>query len=142
MSLLMEVIMATKGTRLYCTLILISSLLLTGCVPLLIGAGIVTGFLVTKDTVSGNFEVSYDKLWASALAAVEEKADIVDQDKEKGFIKAGSNQDEIIVKIKELTESSQNLRVTARKALALANLTLAQEVFTKIVRSLEHVNLK
>jgi hypothetical protein len=119
----------------------VSCVLLSGCVPLLIGTGIVTGFLVTKDTVSGNFEVSSDKLWKTSLAAVDEKADIVEQDQARGFIKGTINKDEIVVKIKELTETSQNLRVTARKAFALANLTLAQEIFTKIVRNLEHANL-
>ena len=131
-----------KPVRLFCILGIVSSVILSGCVPLLIGAGVVTGFLVTKDTVSGNFEVSYDKLWTTALAAVDEKGDIFEQDKQAGIIKAKSNKDEIVVKMKELTETSQNLRVTARKALALANLALAQEVFTKIVRNLEHANLK
>ena len=114
----------------------------SGCIPLLIGAGIVTGVMTTKDTVSGNFDVSRDKLWTTALEVVQEKADITDQNEAAGLIKAKVNHDEIVVKIKELTESSQNLRVTARKALALANLTLAQEVFSKIVRNLEHANLK
>ena len=98
--------------------------------------------MTTKDTVSGNFDVSRDKLWTTALEVVQEKADITDQNEAAGLIKAKVNHDEIVVKIKELTESSQNLRVTARKALALANLTLAQEVFSKIVRNLEHANLK
>ena len=124
-----------------CVLCLVSCVLFTGCVPLLIGTGIVTGFLVTKDTVSGNFEVSREKLWQTALAALDEKAEIVEQDQSKGYMKGTVGKDEIVIKIKELTESSQNLRVTARKAFALANLTLAQEVFSKIVRNLEHANL-
>ena len=133
--------MLSKSFKLSCILYLVSCILLSGCVPLLIGTGIVTGFLVTKDTVSGNFEVSYDKLWTTALTAVQEKSDIFEQDKTAGIIKAKRGRDEIVVKVKELTETSQNLRVTARKALALANLTLAQEVFNKIVRNIEHSNL-
>ena len=130
-----------KSFKVSCVVCLVSCVLLTGCVPLLIGAGIVTGFLVTKDTVSGNFEVSSDKLWQTSLAVMEEKTDIVEQDQTRGYIKGKINKDEIVVKIKELTETSQNLRVTARKAFALANLTLAQEIFSKIVRNLEHANL-
>jgi hypothetical protein len=130
--------MLSKAIKSSFALYLASCVFLSGCVPLLIGAGIVTGYLATKDTVSGNLEVSYDKLWETALTAVAEKAEIVEQDKQLGLIRAVVNKDEIVVKIKELTETSQNLRVTARKALALANLNLAQEIFTKIVRNLEY----
>ena len=132
--------MSFKSIKLSCVVCLVSCVLLSGCIPLFIGAGIVTGYLTTKDTVSGNFEVSSAELWQTALAAVEEKANVVEQDQTRGYIKATANRDEIVVKIKELTETSQNLRVTARKALAFANLTLAQEVFSKIVRNIENAN--
>ncbi|MBN2120558.1 MAG: DUF3568 family protein [Candidatus Omnitrophica bacterium] len=134
--------MFAKNIKLSCVLCLLSCLLVSGCVPLIIGAGIVTGYLVTKDTVSGNLEVSFDELWKAAVGAVQEKADITDQNKEAGIIRAKLRNDEIVVKVKELTETSQNLRVTARKVLALAHLDLAQEVFTKIIRNLDKVTGK
>jgi hypothetical protein len=130
-----------RSMRLSCVVCLVSCVLLTGCVPLFV-AGAAAGFLVTKDTVAGNFEVSGAKLWDTALAALEEKSKVVEQDQTRGYMKGTINKDEIVIKIKELTESSQNLRVTARKAFAFANLTLAQEVFSKIVRNLERANLK
>jgi hypothetical protein len=133
--------MFSKSIKFSCVLYIAACVFLSGCVPLLIGAGIVTGYLATKDTVSGNLEVSYDKLWETALSVLEEKALIVERDRQTGLIRATLNKDEIVVKMKELTETSQNLRVTARKALALANLNLAQEIFTKIVRNLENSSL-
>ncbi|HEC69303.1 MAG TPA: DUF3568 family protein [Candidatus Omnitrophica bacterium] len=107
-----------------------------GCVPVLIGTGVVTGYLATKDSASGNIETSFDKLWEVSLRVVSKRAEITDRDKDLGLIKAKKGKDQITVKIKELTEHSYNLKVTCRKALALANLKLAQDIFTKIVRNL------
>ncbi|MCD6540183.1 MAG: DUF3568 family protein [Candidatus Omnitrophica bacterium] len=109
---------------------------LIGCVPILIGTGVVTGYLATKDSVSGNIEASFDKLWEVSLKVVAKRAEITDRDKDSGLIKAKKGKDQITVKIKELTEHSYNLKVTCRKALALANLKLAQDIFTKIIRNL------
>ncbi len=116
----------------YCML----SVSFIGCVPVLIGTGVVTGYLATKDSVSGNIETSFDKLWEVSLRVVSKRAEITDKDKDLGLIKAKKGKDQITIKIKELTEHSYNLKVTCRKALALANLKLAQEIFTKIVRNL------
>jgi len=116
----------------YCML----SVSFIGCVPVLIGTGVVTGYLATKDSVSGNIETSFDKLWEVSLRVVSKRAEITDRDKDLGLIKAKKGKDQITIKIKELTEHSYNLKVTCRKALALANLKLAQEIFTKIVRNL------
>ncbi|RKY28164.1 MAG: hypothetical protein DRP61_02385 [Candidatus Omnitrophota bacterium] len=112
------------------------SLSFIGCVPVLIGTGVVTGYLATKDSASGNIETSFDKLWEVSLRVVSKRAEITDRDKDLGLIKAKKGKDQITVKIKELTEHSYNLKVTCRKALALANLKLAQDIFTKIVRNL------
>ena len=116
----------------YCML----SVSFIGCVPVLIGTGVVTGYLATKDSVSGNIETSFDKLWEVSLRVVSKRAEITDKDKDLGLIKAKKGKDQITIKIKELTEHSYSLKVTCRKALALANLKLAQEIFTKIVRNL------
>ena len=130
--------MNIKGARLSCTLYLILSVFLSGCwVPIvLVGAGIMTGFYTTRDTASGNIEVTFDELWNTALKVIGSKADITDQNSQAGLIRAKYLNNDIVVKIKELTEHSHSLKVTCRKVTALANLKLAQELFTKIVRNL------
>ena len=122
----------------FCSFIL-AVFCLSGCVPVLIGTGIVTGYLVTKDSVSGNLENSFENIWSTSLQVVNDKAEIIDQNRDAGLIKAKRGKDSITVKITELTEHSYNLRVKSRKALAIANLSLAQEVFTAIVRNLNVV---
>lgn len=114
----------------------LSSMLVSGCVPVLIGTGLVTGYAAIRDTASGNVEASFDELWSTSLRVLGEKAEIVDQNQEVGLIKAKYGKNDIAVRIKELTEHSYNLKVTCRKFMAVANLSLAQEFFTKIVRTL------
>jgi hypothetical protein len=112
-------------------------LLLSGCIPILIGAGGVAGYLATKDTALGNVETSFDKLWSTALKVAEESGDITEENDKTGLIKATSGRNSITIVIKELTEHSYSLRVTCRKSMALANLSLAQSLFTKIVRRIK-----
>ena len=119
--------------------LVLSSILLSGCIPILIGAGVVTGYLATKDTVSGNIDTSLNRLWETSLRVLSDKAEITEQNKDSGVIKARQGPNDIAVKIKELTESTYNLKVTARKATALANLTLAQELFMKIIRNIDKI---
>lgn len=112
-------------------------LFLCGCIPLVfIGAGAVTGYLVTKDSVSGNIESSFDNLWQTALSVLSSQAEIMDKDKQRGVIQARAGRNSITVKITELTENSYNLKVSSRKSLAIANFSLAQKIFTKIIRNL------
>lgn len=117
--------------------LLVASLFLSGCAPLLIGSGLVAGYLATKDSVSGNIETSFERLWNKSLYVLKERGEIVDYKRALGWIKARYKGNAVTVNIKELTEHSYKLHVRARKAVAIANLELAQEVFTKIIRNLD-----
>ena len=128
--------MYSKSVQVFFCSFILAIFCLSGCVPVLIGTGIVTGYLVTKDSVSGNLETSFASLWDTSLVVVGNKAEIIDQNRDAGIIKAKRGKDSILVKITQLTEHSYNLRVKARKVFAIANLSLAQEIFTAIVRNL------
>jgi len=129
-----------KKVIVYFSFFLLPAISLTGCVPVLIGAGVVAGYFVTKDSVSGNLEVSFEELWNVSLSEVGNKADITDQNKQAGLIKARYGKTNIVVRIRELTEHSYNLKVTCRKAIAIADLSLSQDIFTRIVRNLKISN--
>ena len=116
--------------------ILFSGVFLSGCAPVLIGVGVVTGYMVTKDAVSGNFDINYDDLWDVAVYVLERKGEIVFSDKRAGILKAHIGKDVVVVKVKELTETSQNLRVSARKKGVISDLSLAEDIFSSIVRRL------
>ncbi len=129
-----------KKVIVYFSFFLLPAISLTGCVPVLIGAGVVAGYFVTKDSVSGNLEVSFEELWNVSLSEVGNSADITDQNKQAGLIKARHGKTNITVRIRELTEHSYNLKVTCRKAIAIADLSLSQDLFTRIVRNLKVSN--
>ncbi len=120
----------------FIALVLSFNILFSGCVPVLIGLGVATGYMVTKDAVSGNFDIGYDTLWNTAVYVLERKGEIVSNDKQSGVLKANVGKDVVVVKIRELTEASQNLRVSARKKGIISNLSKAEEVFSEIVRKL------
>jgi len=111
-------------------------MLVSGCVPVLIGTGLVTGYVAIRDTASGNLEASFDELWSTSLRVIAEKGEIIDQNQDTGMIKAKYEKNDIAVRIKELTKHSYNLKVTCRKFIMVANLNLAQELFTEIIRRL------
>jgi hypothetical protein len=116
---------------------LLFTVFLTGCIaPLIIGGVIVTGYAVAKDTVTGNVEVTFDELWNASVKVLSQIADITDQNMQAGLIKATQNNNTIAVKIRELTEHSHNLRVSCRRSVVFTNLTLAQQIFTKILRNM------
>ncbi len=106
---------------------------MAGCVPVLIGVGAVGGYMITKDAVQGSFEVSYDKLWNASIDLLEAKGELILNSKRAGIIKAKIKKDTVTIKIKEITERTQTLRVSARTAGVFANLTLAQNIFSEIV---------
>jgi hypothetical protein len=118
-------------------LFLIMSVCLTGCAPLLIGSGIVAGYMVTKDSVSGNIDTSFNRLWDTSMYVLRERGEIIDYRQDSGWIKAVYSDNSVTINIKELTRTTYNLRVKARKAVVLANTALAQEIFTKIISTLE-----
>ncbi len=118
--------------------LLLLSTCVSGCVPLLIGsAGVVAGYLITKDAVSGNIDTTYTELWDTSMSVLRERGEIIDYKRDLGWIKSLYMENSVIVEIKELTDNSFKLTVKARKAIALANTKLAQEIFTKIIRNLD-----
>jgi hypothetical protein len=114
-----------------------AALLLNGCLllPFLVGAGVVTGYVAFKDSAAGNLDTTFDDLWNAAISVLEREADeIVLEDTTQGIIKAEKGTSEITVRVIEFTSYAYKLRVTARRQYALANLELAQDIFTRIVR--------
>jgi len=129
--------MLTKDFRLSIFYFLLPTLFLTGCIaPLIIGGVLVTGYAAAKDTVTGNVDVTFDEVWDSSIGVLSQIADIADQNMQAGLIKAMQGNNTITVKIRELTEHSHNLRISCRRSVVFTNLTLAQQIFTKILRNM------
>jgi len=118
------------------SLVSLAVLLLTGCVPLLVGAGVVTGYALSSDSATGNVASEYRVLWDMCLDKLETmEAELVYSNESKGVIKARVSENAVIIKINTVSQSTQRLRVSARRTM-MPKPQFAQKVFFKIVEDL------
>lgn len=123
--------------KIHLLITIIFSLGFTGCIPALIGTGVVAGYSLSNDSAVGTVRISYRKLWDIALSQVEYmRGEKVDADESKGTIKADINGYEVVIRIDTLTNNDQRLRVKARKFM-LPKPEFAQNIFVKIIRGLK-----
>ena len=114
---------------------LLSSLLLfnfLGCVPILVGAGALGGYAVTKDTIQGETDMPYDDLWSSALKVSRIRGTIRQEDAAGGYLKLAVESGFIWIRLIKITQAATRLKVSARK-YHLPNISLAQDVYLKIM---------
>ncbi len=106
----------------------------SGCVPLIIGGtlGAVGGYAVSKDTVQGETDKSYDSLWDAALTVSRIRGQIKVEDRIKGYIELTAESSKVYIKLIRITDATTRLRVQARK-YHFPNMNLAQDIFIKIM---------
>jgi hypothetical protein len=107
---------------------------ISGCIPLIIGsaAGALGAYAISKDTIQGETDKSYDNLWNAALMVSKFRGVIKQEDYTQGYIELEANSSRVWVKLIRLTETTTRLRISARK-YRLPNLSLAQDLFVKIM---------
>ncbi len=112
----------------------LSILLLSGCVPLIVGgaAGALGGYAISRDTIQGDTDKDYDKLWESALTVARRKGTITVEDRNKGYLEVEVDSSRVIVRFVRLTRTATRLKVSARK-MGLPNFNLAQDIFVRIL---------
>ena len=111
--------------------------LVTGCVPVLIGTGLVTGYTLTNDSIVGNLNIEYSSLWDLCLKKLEKmEATLIRSDKSKGIIKSEIGDSDVVIKINSLDTKLQRLRVSARKYF-LPKPDFAEKVFLTITKDIK-----
>jgi hypothetical protein len=107
---------------------------LIGCAPLIIGAaaGGLGAYAISKDTVQGESDRSFDALWESAVNVSRIKGLIKQDDVLRGHIECVVDGAYIWINIIRLTQATTRIRVSARK-YHLPKLDLAQDIYVKIV---------
>jgi hypothetical protein len=108
-------------------------LTISGCAPLIIGGavGALGGYAVSKDTIEGATDKSYDSLWEAALTVSKIRGQIKYENKTKGYIESEAESSKVYIRLIRLTVSTTRLRVSARK-YHFPNMSLAQDIFVKI----------
>lgn len=105
-----------------------------GCAPLIIGSavGALGGYAISRDTIQGETDKSYDSLWRSALMVSKIRGTIKQEDGTRGFIELEADKSRICIRLIRLTHATTRLRISARK-YHLPNIDLAQDIFVKIM---------
>lgn len=126
-----------KGTA-FLFFVPIMAIILSGCLPAIIvgGAiGAVGGYAVSKDTIQGETDKSYDVLWNSASTIARIRGKVKVEDAVKGRIELEAESSRVYITLDRLTQSTTRVRVKARK-YHLPNMTLAQDIFVKIMEGI------
>lgn len=106
---------------------------LYGCWFIVGGAvGALGGYAISKDTVQGETDKPYDNLWDAALTISKIRGAIKQEDISRGYIELEADSSRVWIRVIRLTRSVNRLRVSSRK-FHLPNLSLAQDIFTKIM---------
>ena len=118
-------------------LLICGLLLLSGCVPVFIGLGVVAGYTLSNDTAKGKLNASYDELWNASVDVLESETDVITETKESGGVIKGKISDtNTALKIDRITSDFQRLKVSARRYL-IPKPDIAQDIFLKIAKKLE-----
>ena len=117
--------------------LILSLSLIVGCIPVLIGAGLVTGYSLSNSTASGSVKAEYRVLWDICLDQLEMmEAEISVSNESKGIIKAKVSEHSIAVKIDSISLDTQRLKVSARQLL-MPKSQFAQKIFLKLISDLQ-----
>lgn len=109
-------------------------LAISGCAPLIIGSavGALGGYAISRDTVQGETDIEYDRLWNAVVTVARIKGIIKSEDYTQGYLTAETESSKVWVRLIRLTKATTRLRVSARK-YHLPNLRLAEDLFVKIM---------
>ncbi len=106
---------------------------LFGCVPVvLMAVGGVGAYAISKDTIQGDTDTSYETLWDSAQKVARIRGTVLKEDFNRGYIEIDAKPNKIWIQFVRVTTASTKIKVSARK-YKLPNIDLAQEVFIKII---------
>lgn len=117
--------------------LILFSLLLSSCVPLIIGGvGVLGGYAISRDTIGAETSKNVGDIWQAAKDVVSVMGIVKKIDEDTMAIEANIYSSVAIVKVEKLTEATSRLKVKARKLL-MPNIGLAQKVFVKIMQRLD-----
>ena len=116
-------------------LLVLAAVNISGCIPLIIGAtvGGVSMYAVGKDTIVGDTDKPYESLWDAALKVSRIRGTIKSEDSVRGYLEVEAESSKAWIRFVRLTRAATRVRVSARNKFHLPNLSLAQDIFVKIM---------
>ena len=121
-----------RGLSIALVLLIIPAL--CGCAPLIIGAaaGGLGAYAISKDTVQGDNDKSFDLLWDSAVNVSKQYGIIQQENISTGYIELTADSSKVWIRLIRLTRATTRIRISARK-FHFPNMDLAQDFFVKII---------
>lgn len=107
-----------------------------GCIYVVAGAGALGGYAISRDTIQGETDKTFDNIWNSSLKVLNILGNVTMEDKKKGVIEAKIDSSYAKVTIEQLTPKTTRLRVKARKFM-LPNISLAQKIYIKVIQNVK-----
>jgi len=111
------------------------SLLVQGCAAVLIGTGAVAGYSLSKDSIEGYDDHSFDAVWNQAVITMKQRGKLTLQDKANGKFEGEVNGVTIKGEITRVTPKTVKMKISGRKAL-LPKVAVAQDIFLNITETL------
>lgn len=107
-----------------------------GCAPVLIGAGAVGGYAISKDSITNSFDVSFSQLYRVSHEVAAKEGLITQADEARGVIKASVPGANVTIVLKRLTAQTVQLKVKARNDIFLPKIDIAQSIYSQIAEKL------
>ncbi len=110
----------------------LSALLLSGCAPLLVGAGAVGGYALSRDSVIDYVDNSKEAVYEEALTVAKKMGEVALEAPKQGVIQARIEQADVKITVRQLTPQTVELRVRARNKFLMPKVNVAQRVYARI----------
>ena len=107
-----------------------------GCAPILIGAGAVGGYAISKDSISNSFDLSSSHVYETSRQVMQQVGFITQADEQRGVIKGTVPGANVTITIKRLPSRTVQLKVKARNNVFLPQVDVAQSIYNQIVERL------
>lgn len=105
-----------------------------GCAAIIIGsAGAVGGYALSRDTVAGETDRDFERLWDASLEVASSMGIVKKQDRAKGTLQFNiGTTNVVVVTLEQITAKASRIKVAARKN-RFPDLKTAEKVFIRIM---------
>lgn len=118
-------------------ILLLISLVCSGCIVLALSAGAAGGYAISKDEIEDFSDRSLEQVWQAGWDVLNQEGNVEFADKERAKIQAIVDESKVNFYAEKVSPKSVRFTVQARKAMNLfPNMKLAQTLHQKIVKEL------
>ncbi len=103
-----------------------------GCAPVLIGAGVAGGYAISKDSVRNTFSYPRSHVYAVSREIVRDEGLIIEDHEAQGTLKAEVEGTRVTVTVRQVSETSVELKVKARNKFMMPMIEVAQAIYNRI----------